>query len=91
MDRSKLYGTAYIYIYIYICTVRSGMDFGPANVPAVIDSPCLNHPEEMAIDFLYADLANSNIEFPTGNCLAAYSRLMGRMISTEVHKFKEFP
>ena len=35
VDRSKLYGTAY---YIYICTVRSEMDFGPVNFPAVCDS-----------------------------------------------------
>ena len=56
--------------------VRPGMDFGPANFPAVIDSPMkctwfvIGPAGKMAIEFLYADLANNNCESPTGNCIA---------------------
>ena len=51
------------------------MDFGPANFPAVIDSPMkctwfvLGPPGKMAIEFLYTGLANSDCESQTGNCI----------------------
>ena len=56
--------------------MRPGMDFGPANFPAVIDSPMkcrwivLGPPGKMAIEFLFTDLVNSDCESPTGNCIA---------------------
>ena len=55
--------------------VRPGMDFGPPNFPAVIDSPMkctwfiLGPAGKMVIEFLFVDLANSTCT-PTGNCIA---------------------
>ena len=71
----------WLYVGVWTCghytpLVRPGMDFGPTNFPAVIDSPMkctwfvLGPSGKMAIEFLYADLANSNCESHTGNCIA---------------------
>ena len=56
--------------------MRPGMDFGPANFPAVIDRPIkcrwivIGPAGKAAIEFLYVDLANSDCKSPTGNCIA---------------------
>ena len=63
----------WLYIGVWSCVrsvVRPGMDFGPANFPAVIDSPMkctwfvLGPAGKTAIEFLYASLANIDCEPP---------------------------
>lgn len=52
------------------------MDFGPANFPAVIDSPMkctwfvVGPAGRMFIEFLYVDLAISDCVSPKDNCIA---------------------
>ena len=64
---------------VWACTgqyVRPGMHFGPPNFPAVIDRPMkcrwfvLGPAGKMAIEFLFADIANNDCESATSNCLA---------------------
>ena len=70
------------------------MDFGPANFPAVIDSPMkctwfvIGPQGKMAIEFLYADLASSDCESPTGNCIAVlqHSRLDAIRSSSQIQR-----
>ena len=71
--------------------VRPGMDFGPANFPAVIDRPMkcrwvlLGPPGKMVIEFLFTDLVNSDCESPTGNCIAVMQNHKREVINSSSH------
>ena len=55
------------------------MDFGQPLSQQFIESEevCLVIQKRWPFEFLYPDLANGNIEFPTGHCMLHTADLMG--------------